>query len=140
MRTLLRTLAGVVVAALLISCSQSPPPTPPDNASVIAEFRTSDGVSYRILLSGASAEHVRQAHASGESPGIPNGRINPGDGGVNTGHDWHVTDVEFADITIEVCDATAGYIDELGYQEFVNQHGQSFCPWNAELVGLSDPS
>jgi hypothetical protein len=107
---------------------------------VIAEFRTSDGVSYWILLSGESAEHVRQAFAAGESPGIPNGRINPGDGGVNTGHNWHITDVEFADFAIEVCDGTAGYIDEIGYEDFVNQHGQSFCPWNAELVGLSDPS
>lgn len=142
----------ILVALVIAACAADPAtttttaPTTPTTApttttsptadSVIAEFRTPDGVSYRIRLEGDAAEHVRQAHHSGESPGIPNGQINPGDGGVNTGHDWHITDVEFADMAIEVCDGNAGYIDELGYEEFVSQHGDRFCPWAAELVDL----
>lgn len=109
--------------------------TLPDG-SVIAEFETDDGETYRILLTGAAAEQARQAFTSGEGPGIPNGLIQPGDGGVNTGHDWHVTEVEFADVTMELCDGTVSYVDDLGYQEFTQQHGDRFCPWGAELVDL----
>jgi hypothetical protein len=114
------------------------PPTGLCAETVSAELRL-DGVTYRILLEGAAAEHARQAYASGEHAGIPNGKINPGDGGVNIGHEWHITEVEWADITIEVCDGNAGYIDDLGYEEFVNQHGDRFCPWSAELIELIEP-
>jgi len=106
--------------------------------SVIAEFETPDGERYRILLTGMSAETARQAFAAGTSPGIPNGVIRPGDGGVNAGHEWHVTEVEFADMAIEVCDGTVSYIDDLGYEGFVAQHGDRFCPWSAELVDLTE--
>lgn len=106
--------------------------------SVIAEFETPDGGRYRARLEGAAAEAAREALATGTSPGIPNGVIQPGDGGVNLGHDWHVVDVEFADMAIEVCDGTVSYVDGLGYQAFVAQHGDRFCPWSAVLVGLTE--
>jgi hypothetical protein len=114
-------------------------PTIPANGSVIAEFRTPDGETYRTLLTGEAAAQARAGFAADEYVGIPNGYIRPGDGDVNTGHDWHIVDVEFADMTIEVCDGTVSYIDDLGYDEFVDQHGDQFCPWGAELVDLIEP-
>lgn len=42
-------------------------------------------------------------------------------------------------MAIEVCDGTASSIDDLGYEEFVNQHGDRFCPWTVELVQLIEP-
>jgi len=47
-----------------------------------------------------------------------------------------VTEVEFADMAIEVGDGTVSYIDDLGYEGFVAQHGDRCCPWSAELVDL----
>ena len=145
-----RALAGVLLVVATAACSADVAPsttvpstttttTPAQTGSVIAEFRTPDGVTYKILLEGEAAEHARQAFANGDHAGIPNGKINPGDGGVNTGHEWHITEVEWADMAIEVCDGNAGYIDDLGYEEFVNQHGERFCPWNAELIELIEP-
>ncbi|WKZ82133.1 MAG: hypothetical protein QY307_08575 [Acidimicrobiia bacterium] len=155
-----RPRAGVIIGAIILSLSiaacggdaadtttTAPPATtlPPvstvptttlPDGSVIAVFETPDGETYRVLLTGTAAEQARQAFAAGERPGIPNGVIQPGDGGVNTGHDWHVIEVEFADFTIEVCDGTVSYVDDLGYEEFVSQHGDRFCPWAAELVDL----
>jgi hypothetical protein len=136
--TLLLVLATTLVACGDDDTAGTTTTTLPDG-SVIAEFRTPDGETYRTLLSGDAAERARQAFESGEAVGIPNGRIQPGDGGVNIGHDWHVTDVEFADITIEVCDGTVSYVDELGHDEFVSQHGDRFCPWGATLVDLVEP-
>ncbi|MDP2623796.1 MAG: hypothetical protein Q8Q29_08365, partial [Actinomycetota bacterium] len=89
-----------------------------------------------VLLTGAAADTARQAGAAGTNPGIPNGKILPGDGGVNVGHEWHIEEVEFADIAIEICDGTVSYIDDLGYEDYVSQHGDRFCPWSADLVDL----
>lgn len=149
-----RVLGGVLLVVSTVACAAGPATTttvpstttipttttaPAQTGSVIAEFRTPDGVTYRILLEGEAAVHARQAFARGDHAGIPNGKINPGDGGVNIGHEWHITEVEWADMAIEVCDGNAGYIDDLGYEEFVNQHGERFCPWSAELIELIEP-
>lgn len=132
---------GALVGALLLTvsvaaCGDDDSTTTLPNGSVIAEFRTSDGETYRVLLTGDAAAQARAAFSTGDHPGIPNGLIRPGDGGVNLGHEWHVVDVEFADMTIEVCDGTVSYVDDLGYDEFVSQHGNQFCPWSADLVDL----
>ena len=132
-------LAMVIAACGDANGGTTPTTEPPANDSVIAEFQTPDGESYRALLTGEAAAHARAAHAAGEHPGIPNGVIQPGDGGINTGHDWHVVNVEFAEVTIEVCDGTVSYMDSLGYEEFVDQHGDRFCPWSAELVDIIEP-
>lgn len=135
----------IALAALSAACGSgagdtttttAAPATTLPPGSVIAEFETPDGSSYRALLEGAAAETARTAFADGEHPGIPNGRIQPGDGGVNLGHDWHVVEVEFADVTMEVCDGTVSYVDSLGYDGFVEQHGDRFCPWMARLVDI----
>ena len=107
--------------------------------SVIAEFQTADGERYRVLLEGEAADNARLLFAGEEAPRIPNGIIRPGDGGVNPGHEWHVTEVEFADLTMEVCDGTVSYVDDLGYQGFVDAHGDRFCPWMAVLVDVIEP-
>jgi outer membrane protein assembly factor BamB len=132
--TLIALLAVVVVACGDDDAGSTITTLP--QGSVIAEFLTPDGETYRVLLTGDAAATARQAWTAGENPGIPNGRILAGDGSVNTGHEWHVEDVEFGDMAIEVCDGTVSYIDDLGYEEFVAQHGDRFCPWSAELVGL----
>ncbi len=82
--------------------------------SVIADSQTDDGERYRVLLEGEAADNPRRLFAGEDAPRIPNGAIRPGDGGVNLGHEWHVTDVEFADMTMEVCDSTVSYVDDLG--------------------------
>jgi len=50
--------------------------------------------------------------ASGEDVGVPTGPLAPGDGGVNVGHRWHVTELSFADFTMELCDGTARMVDQ----------------------------
>ncbi len=110
--------------------------TLPEGA-VIAEFSTPDG-NFKVLLTGTAAEQARTAFANGTQPGIPNGRILRGDGGVNTGHDWHLVEVEFADLAIEVCDGTANYIDTIGYDEWIANAGDRYCPWGAQLIAVTE--
>lgn len=138
----MRRLITIALASLLVlaACGDdesggTTTPTLPDG-SVVAEFRTPDGVTFKVVLSGDAAVQARDAFANGEYPGFPNGKIVKGDGGVNAGHDWHLVEVELTEMAMEVCDGTASYVDDLGYDEFVSQHGDRFCPWAAELVGL----
>jgi hypothetical protein len=129
-------LAVLFVVAACGDDDGTPTTTLPEGA-VIAEFLTPDG-SFKVLLTGAAADHARAANEAGTQPGIPNGKILRGDGGVNLGHDWHLVEVEFADMTIEVCDGTAAYIDSIGYDEWIANHGDRYCPWSAELVAIEE--
>jgi hypothetical protein len=97
-----------------------------------------DGATYVTLID--DPEDITTIEAALEADGragIPNGRLQPGDGGVNLGHDWHVVEVELADMAIEVCDGTVSYLDDLGYDAFVSEHGDRFCPWDARVVAVA---
>ena len=137
MKRLIPFAIAVLFAVAACGDDDGTPTTTLPEGAVIAEFRTPDG-NFKVLLTGTAAEQARAAYEAGTQPGIPNGRILRGDGGVNTGHDWHLTEVEFADMTIEVCDGTAAYIDSVGYDEWVANAGDRYCPWGAELVALSE--
>ena len=102
---------------------------------VIATFETADGSTFRAVLE--RAEDIARAEAALETDGqagIPSGALAAGDGGINAPHDWHLIDVELADVTIELCDGTATMVDDdLDY--WLNTVG-SFCPWSATLIAL----
>lgn len=120
-------LHDVLVAEGLLAGDPLPPP-------VIAHFDTPDG-SFKVLLDRPAAiNHVAGAEA-GTHIGIPNGRILPGDGGVNAGHTWHLVDVEFAEMAMEVCDGTANYIDRVGLDAWYETQGDRYCPWGAVYLG-----
>ena len=101
MKRVIALIAILAVVAVACGDDDAGTTTTLPRGSVTAEFETPDGEAYRVLLTGDAAETARQAYAAGENPGIPNGLILPGDGGINVGHDWHVEDVEFADMAIE---------------------------------------
>ena len=133
-----RILALTLVTALAITACDDGDATPTTTLparAVVAEFSTADG-TFKVLLTGDAADTARDAFTNGTQPGIPNGRILPGDGGVNAPHEWHLEDVEFAEVTIEVCDGTAAYVDGVGYDAWVASQGERYCPWSAELIGL----
>jgi hypothetical protein len=74
-------------------------------------------VSFRILLkSSASIEEAERLLRSGETRWVV-GRLRRGDGGFNAPWSWHFdpddpADISFAEVTIEECQATPGYVEE----------------------------
>ncbi|MDX1691156.1 MAG: hypothetical protein R3290_09070 [Acidimicrobiia bacterium] len=138
--------AGAAVLILVTACgddaTSTTTTTEPSTTTTtqpernLVTFETADGERYVVELSDADAQRAREALAADGHAGIPNGLIQPGDGGINTGHDWHVIDVELADMTMELCDGTVSYIDDLGYDAFVAEHGDRFCPWGAKVVAV----
>ena len=81
-------------------------PTARSNSAVVT-FRVADE-TFRALLVGD--EHIEAARAAqaGGSARIPNGRIVRGTG-VNPGWSWHLEDVEFVEVSIELCDGREGH-------------------------------
>ena len=138
--TLVRVALAGLLALALSACGGAGGGDPVDGlpgGGATVTFETPDGGTYRVLLTDpADIVRVEAALAGDGHAGIPNGRIVAWDGGVNIGHDWHVVEVELADMAIEVCDGTVGYVDDLGHDGFVDQHGDRFCPWAAVVVAV----
>jgi hypothetical protein len=134
---------GILALALLAACAEpsaspvpsSSPSSSTDPAGVVVTFRVVDE-EYRILLTDpADIEIARRLLAGEEAPSIPNGVIVRGDdGGVNTGYSWHIDpeSVEFAEMTIEVCDGVPSFVED------GTLTGDQFCPWAAEVIAIEE--
>ena len=108
----------------------TPAATP--SGAVIVTFDV-EGESYRILLTDtADIAIARQLLAGEEAPNIPSGLILRGETGVNEGYSWSIDpeSVEFADITIEVCDGLPSHVQD------GTLAGDRYCPWGAEVVDI----
>jgi len=139
-RSVLRALGLSMIAVVALGCAgdETPPSGTPDipDGAVLATFDTASG-SYRALITDeVSVQRVLDGPI-GEHIGVPNGRLAEGDGGVNAPHDWHVFDVEVVDMTMELCDGTVDYLNEIGLERFMEEHTDRFCPWTAVLIDVA---
>lgn len=126
MRSVIITLllsAGVAAS----SCGgSSSAPSPARTATIQVS-----GETYRIALTTSELVSAAEAAEAGTGPRIPNGRIVMGTD-VNTGWTWHVVDVEFAEVTIELCDGRPSDVERQG----AGFGGGRFCPWGASVVAI----
>jgi hypothetical protein len=100
----------------------------------VATIQTAQGRFRAVITDPAMVELARQELAGEGDAGVPYGTLRWGSGGVNKGHRWHIEDLAFADVTIELCDGTAKMVDrDTAY--WVETVG-SFCPWSGEVVKL----
>ena len=107
--------------------------TPEEPNTEVVEWETPDGTFRTTGHSDFDLARIREGVEAGEHIGIPNGRIHRGDGAINIGHDWHLTEVELADVTVEVCDGTAAYVDE-HLEDYLAIGG--YCPWGAVPIAM----
>jgi hypothetical protein len=120
------------VAALLCvalatgACGDSTGPS----EGVVVTFRVVDE-TFRVHLTGPEQIAAARRAQAGGPANIPNGRIVAGTG-VNVGWSWHLEDVEFAEVTIEVCDGRPSDVERGG----VSYGGGRYCPWSAEVVAI----
>jgi hypothetical protein len=113
------------------------PSGPVTGGPVIVTFEVVDE-EYRILITDPNDIAIALQLLAGDplAPRIPNGLVVRGDdGGVNTGYGWHIDpeSLEFADLTIEICDGRPSDV------EAGSISGDRFCPWEAEVVSV-DPA
>ena len=124
----------LVTAAFLLSvvawgCTDGP--TSPSQTAVVT-FGVA-GETFRVQLVGGKQLEAARAAQGGGPVRIPNGRIVPG-AGVNSGWSWHLEDLEFVEVTIELCDGRPSDVERQGTQF----GGGRFCPWGARVIAIND--
>lgn len=109
------------------ACDESP--AAPSGGAIVT-FRVG-GESFRVRLETPDQVRAAEAARDGGAARIPVGRIVAGSQ-VNTGWSWHLEDVTFADVTIELCDGLPSYVEREG----VGYANGTYCPWTAQVVEI----
>lgn len=115
-----------LLAAAAACSDSSTSPSPARTATIQVS-----GETYRVELTTTALVDAAQAAKAGTGPRIPNGRIVMGTG-VNTGWSWHIEDLQFADVTIELCDGRPSDVERDG----TAFGGGRFCPWGATVTAI----
>jgi hypothetical protein len=123
------TLIASVALVAGSACSQ--PPAAPSSRAIVT-FAVAEE-TFRVLLTGTDQVAAARAALNGGRARIPNGRIVTG-ADVNTGWSWHLEDVAFAELTIEVCDGRPSDVERQG----TAFGGGRFCPWTATITRIEE--
>ena len=117
---------ALLATVALAGCVAAPPSSP------VATFRVGDE-TYKVELATTElVEHAEALLAGEQVAAIPNGTVVRDDPGVNAPWSWHIdpASLEFADMTIEVCDGLPSYVEDGTITS------DRFCPWSAEIVSI----
>jgi hypothetical protein len=106
------------------------------SAGMYATFRVVSDVFYVSITNPPGIDQAIALWRGQSQANIPVGQLECGNGTHNCGWTWRMNpaSITFAEITIEVCDATPSYV-QMNCSSFPN--GQ-YCPWSAELIALRD--
>lgn len=129
MRRMGRYLVAAIAGFALTACDDDPAEPQTGPVFVIEAA----GQNFRVMITDAAvAAQARQLIGSTQSINI-NGEIARGNGGFNTGYRWHLkpNTVEFADMTIEVCDGEPSFVEE-NVDYFVDTV-KRYCPWGIKV-------
>ena len=132
-----RLIAVLTLALAVMVAIGAPPASARRSRTYTATFATPEGRFRTVIDDPASVSRIDDAVRAQDLRlvGIPNGVVVRGDGGVNRGHSWHLEDVTLVDMTMEVCDGTAAYLDA-NLDEWLRDVGR-YCPWGARLVSFT---
>lgn len=90
---------------------------------------------FRVRIDNALlATKARDMMARPSEQQIINGELARGDGGFNTGYGWHMkpNTIQFADVTIEVCDGRPS--DVQSNITYWVDTVKRYCPWGGRFV------
>jgi hypothetical protein len=119
---------SILVACMLAACGGNGPTAPSQGADVT--FRVANETFRVHLVDDTQIDAARHAQNGGRA-NIPNGRIVAGTS-VNFGWSWHLEDVQFAELSMELCDGLPSDVEREG----VSFGGGRFCPWSARVISI----
>ena len=123
-------LAPIVCAVALALAGCAPTSSAHDP---IAVFEVAGGEQFKVELATPElVAHAEQLLNDEDVAAIPLGTVVRDDPGVNAPWSWHIdpATLEFADMTIEVCDGLPSYVED------GTVTSDQYCPWSAELVDI----
>jgi hypothetical protein len=118
------------------------PPPPPADTVTFAFRMQGAGPEQEFRYATSSPAFIAKARAQLLLPVVgrhqfPIGPIAAGSGGVNLNWNWHFTSLDFAEVSIELCDGTPAMV-EANLPYWLNTV-KSFCPWagyvHSEVTG-----
>jgi len=121
-------LAVMAAAALLLLAGCAPAHRNP-----VATFEVAGVETYKIELdTPALVKHAEQLLKGEDVAAIPLGRVVRDSPGVNKPWSWHIDPktLEFAQITIEVCDGLPSYVED------GTVTSKDYCPWSAKVIKI----
>ena len=124
-------LSAILVAVILFAACGDGSPIAPSGSAIVTCRVVNE--TFRVLVTGANQIAAARAAQNGGPARIPNGRI-VGGTQVNTGWSWHLEDVEFVELTIELCDGRPSDVERAG----VSYGGGRYCPWGATVISVDD--
>lgn len=115
-------------AGTLAACSDDGPAA----GNPVATFQVVDETFRIELATPELADHARRLLAGEEIAAIPNGLVVRDAPEVNAPWSWHIdpASLEFADMTIEVCDGLPSYVED------GTVTSDRYCPWSAEVIAV----
>ncbi|MGD9905073.1 MAG: hypothetical protein AB7U83_16525 [Vicinamibacterales bacterium] len=120
---------GTAVAIVAPGCDASSP-TAPSGVAVVTFQVVNE--QFRVRLTTEDQLRAAQAAQAGGQATIPVGRIVAG-AEVNTGWSWHLEDVTFAEVAIEVCDGLPSHVEQAGGPGYALGW---YCPWGARVLEI----
>jgi hypothetical protein len=127
--------AGLVLAVVPACNDDGPEVAPPTTPSPfpVATFRVADVETYKIaLMTPELVDHAERLLAGEPIAAIPLGTVVRDDPGPNAPWSWHIdpASLEFAEITIEVCDGLPSYVED------GTVTSDQYCPWSAQVIAV----
>jgi hypothetical protein len=119
----------LVLVAGLAGCEGNGPTEPSERALMTFQV---GGEQFRVQLGEDQVDAALRAQQGGAAR-IPSGRIVVGTG-ENSGWSWHLEDVAFVEVAIELCDGRPADVERGGAQF----GGGRYCPWNASTVSINE--
>ena len=123
----MRRLLLMLPLLLIAGCA----PTAPQNP--VAVFEVAGSETYKIELATPElVQHAKDLMAGKPGAAIPLGTVVRDEPGVNAPWSWHIdpATLEFADMTIEVCDGLPSYVED------GTVTSDQYCPWSAKVIDI----
>ena len=123
----LAVIGAIAAAVSLAAC------TPTAAQNPVATFEVAGGETYRIELATPElVDHAERLLAGEPIAAIPLGTVVRDSASVNEPWSWHIdpATLEFADITVEVCDGLTSYVEDRTVTS------EQFCPWSARVISI----
>ena len=134
----LLTAAGCTTSSNAESEVPQQTPSPGVSETAVVTFAVGDERFSVLLVGSELIANARGLLAGEERMSIPVGIVVRGsDGGVNTGHDWHLdpASLQFADVATEVCDGRPSDVDDASTWSV-----EQYCPWGATVIAVEPRS
>ena len=128
----IRLCAIAASLGLLSSACGSDSPSSPSGAPIMTLAVGAE--TFRVALTTPQEIAAARAAQAGGSARIPIGRVVAGTQ-VNTGWSWHLEEVAFVEVAIELCDGRPSDVESQG-PAF---GGGRFCPWRATVLRVDGP-